>query len=158
MSLRRALAAFALGTSLVMLAGCGNDAKAPTAANTPTDPAPPSAPIVTGSAFDLGLGTDVLAWSASASVNVDAYEVYMYSPDPARDNSYVLIGETEGDVTQMALPYANESGSQYFRVKARSTAGTRSSASAAIEVIRTVVGHGGGSGRDPGQGERDGIE
>lgn len=158
MSLRRALAAFALGTSLVMLAGCGNDASAPTAVNTPGDTAPPSAPIVTGSSYDLAQGTDVLAWTASASVNVAAYEVYMYSPDPARDNSYVLLGETNGNTTTFALPFANAPTSQYFRVKARSTAGTRSAASAAIEVIRTAVEHGGGSGRDPGQGVRDGIE
>lgn len=158
MSLRRALAAFALGTSLVMLAGCGNNAGAPTAANTPGDTAPPSAPIVTGSSYDLAQGTDVLAWSASASVNVVAYEVYMYSPDPARDNSYVLIGETDASSTHFALPFASAPASQYLRVKARSAGGARSAASAAIEVVRTAVEHGGGSDRDPGQGQRDGIE
>ena len=158
MSLRRAAVAIALFASLVALAGCGSNSDTPTSVNTPTDSSAPAAPIVTGVVYDGSLDTDVLNWSPSASPDVVGYEVYMYSPDPTRDNSYVQLGRTIG-TTGLALPPAN-GGTQYFRVKALSSSGTASTPSATLEVRRSSngVGVGGGGNRPPGQGQHDTAE
>ncbi len=101
--------------------------------------------------------TDALVWQASASANVTGYEIYMYSPDPTRDNSYVLIGETRGATTQYLLPFADAGTVQYFRVKAVTSTGARSAASSTVNASRTAFGTGGGQ-RGPGQGMHEGVE
>ncbi len=157
MSLRRVLSICALGATLAFLAGCSSNSNGPTAADIPTDNSAPSAPVVLGSSRNVTDGTDVLTWQPSASANVTGYEVYMYSPDPARDNSYELLGVTRGPISQFQLPAADDGAVQYFRVKAVSSTGVRSAASATSTITRTSFVAGGGH-REPGPGMHEGGE
>ncbi len=155
MSLRRVLSICALGATLAFLAGCSSNSNGPTAADIPTDNSAPSAPVVLGSHPNTVDGTDVLSWQPSASANVTGYEVYMYSPDPARDNSYELLGVTRGPISQYELPASDAGTVQYFRVKAVSASGVRSAASATSSITRSAF-VGGGGHREPGPGMHEG--
>lgn len=146
----RVLAPLALGTVLVLAAGCGRSTQ-PTSAVTPTpDGAPPSAPTGLGYVSDPATGSDMLTWTANSEPSVSGYQVYIYSPSPTRDNSYIMMGETPASETSYALPPVSADMVQYLRVRAVDNTGSSSAMSSTLQADRVrrdgSVGSGGGSG------------
>jgi hypothetical protein len=115
-----------------LLSGCGqNSTPTGVAALDETAPAAPSQLTKESDAANPG---GLLAWAPSTSVNVAGYEVSQYSPDPSREDAYLLVGQTEANTTEYALPYSYQSQTVYYRLKAVSTAGVRSPWSATADI------------------------
>lgn len=107
-----------------LLSGCGQNST-PTGVTT-LDQTAPAAPSQLLKESDPTNPSGLLVWEPSTSANVSSYEVYRYSPDPSREDAYVLVGESDATVTQYPLPYSYESQTAYYRLKAVSTAGVKS--------------------------------
>lgn len=115
-----------------LLSGCGqNSSPTGVAALDETAPAAPSHLL---KETDPTSPNGVLAWEPSTSANVAGYEVYQYSPDPSREDAYLLVGETGANVTEYALPFSYQPQTVYYRLKAVSTAGVQSSWSATAGI------------------------
>lgn len=116
----------------VLLSGCGQDS-APTGVMT-LDETAPAAPSQLMKESDSSNPSGWLAWSPSTSANVGGYEVYQYSPDPSREEAYLLVGQTDATTTEYSLPYSYQSQTVYYRLKAVSTAGIKSAWSATAGI------------------------
>jgi hypothetical protein len=138
-SLRHVVPLLVLLTLAVMLVGCGKSA-APTAV-TPLDETPPAAPTHILSSVDLTNASTNLLWTASTSANVAGYEVYLYSPDPTRENSYVLLAQTGAGVTTYPIS-VSEPTTLTCRLRAVTGTGTKSAWSeiATIQVAPQATG------------------
>jgi hypothetical protein len=128
--------------TMAMLSGCG-DTATPTGIDTGLDTTPPPAPTNLVQAYD-GAGRPVLAWDASPAADVVSYAVYVYSPDPSRDNAYVLVDDSNPADSRFELPRVSENTTVIYRVKAVDGAGNRSAYSAATEIPLGAQGDGGG--------------
>lgn len=136
------------------LMGCGSSSV--TGVPTPNDSAPPDAPT----AVQLGAddnGRAALVWAASTSPSVSGYEVYEYSPDPSRDNAYVLRSDANPSDQHFTLTTMAPSSSAIFRVRAVSASGVHSAFTPTISVSSSQVsgdvgGGGGGGPSDRGPG------
>jgi hypothetical protein len=123
MSLRRRTSYAALFVGLVLVAGCGTSN--PAGLSSPLDSAAPAAPSnVRAEAHGTSV---VLAWDANAEANVVGYEIYSYSPDPARENAYVLVTTTPVAATEYVLNAG--SAATWYRVKAVNVDAKRSASS-----------------------------
>jgi penicillin-binding protein len=125
---RRSMSFPAALVALVALAGCGADN---TISSLATDSAPPSAP--TNIREESRGAIAVLAWDASPDADVVGYDVYMYSPDPARESAYVRVNANTiaGEEFEVTTGASNNS---WYRVKAVDQSGNRSSSSGAAFV------------------------
>ena len=113
MKFTRSTLAILAAVAMVGLYGCGKSAE-PTSVSPSLDGTPPSAPE--GFSFAATTSYYRLAWSPSPDADVAKYQVYLYQPDPSRDNSYVMIGETT--TSDFALPASISGIEAYFRVRA----------------------------------------
>lgn len=101
--------------------GCGSDRETPaTPAETSSDSAPPLAP--TGlSAPKVDQKGFAVTWQPNAETDLAGYRVYVYDPDPSRDQSYVPLTGDE-PLTKAQYVYRASDGSQgeivYIRVSA----------------------------------------
>jgi hypothetical protein len=138
------LAAFA---TMAMLAGCGNTAS-PTALGSGLDTTPPPAPASLTLSQD-GMGHPLLTWDASAAPDVVGYRVYLYSPSPERDNSYVIADDPDAADSQFLLPIEGGAIQAIYRVRAVDAAGNTSAFSAPATI--SIHSGGGGGGRSPNQ-------
>ncbi len=129
-----------------LLSGCGQNST-PTGVN-PLDDTAPAAPSQIGKLDDTATPCGWLTWEASTSANVATYEIYQYSPDPAQEDAYVLVGLTDVGTTRYPLPAVSESQTAYFRLRAVSTAGVRSPWSATAGISLYMYG-GTDASRDP---------
>ena len=116
---------------VLLLAGCGaaTDAVSPQSS---LDTTPPPAPA------NLVVETDevnTLRWDASAAPDVNGYQVYVYSPDPSRDNAYVLAGEIDGETTSFVFGSNEAARTEVVRVRAVDNAGNRSAFSSPIDLL-----------------------
>ncbi len=148
------IASFALAAALT---GCGSSSS-PTSPNNSLDNSPPPAPTGLALTVDGASGSYMLTWASSASPSVAKYQVYEYAPDPSRDNSYVLLGETAR--TSLLLDDPATATSLTFRVKAVSSTGTASAFSNSLTAPLTPssplgLGGGGGGSTSPGLGDKD---
>jgi hypothetical protein len=120
-----------------VLSGCSKDTipTGPAARNpAPTlDQSPPALPAEITAETDGRSGLAVLHWTPSSSANVASYRIYVYSPDPTRENAYLLAGETNATTTQFVLRWT-ETGTPYYRMCANSTAGVQSRWSTPIQL------------------------
>jgi hypothetical protein len=129
-----------------LLSGCGQNST-PTGV-TPLDETTPAAPLAIGKLDDTATPCGWLTWQPSPSANVASYEIYQYSPDPTREDSYVLVGLTDVGTTRYPLPSVASPQTDYYRLRAVSTTGVRSPWSATADI--TVYPYGGGNDvRDP---------
>ncbi|MEO6463762.1 MAG: hypothetical protein ABIP29_11865 [Candidatus Eisenbacteria bacterium] len=126
---RRTLSFPAALVALVALAGCGTDNTLSGPAS--TDSAPPSAPTNIREVERGALA--VLAWDASPDADVVGYDVYMYSPDPAREASYVRVNASTV-VGEEFVVTTGASHNAWYRVKAVDQSGNRSSSSGAAYI------------------------
>ncbi|MEP7028994.1 MAG: fibronectin type III domain-containing protein [Candidatus Eisenbacteria bacterium] len=129
MSLRRLLSVAVLAVSTFAVAGCATDN--PVAALSNLDATAPGAP--TSLQADARQGALVLSWDASADADVAGYNVYRYSPDPARENSYVKVNSALVSGTEYTVTDATGEAS-WYRVKAVDTSANSSAASSAVEA------------------------
>ena len=146
MNTRNILATVAV-VATVVLSGCGKSADS-TNVNTSLDTTPPSAPE--GVSLNKTPEFNALSWNASPSADVTRYQVFQYSPDPSRDNAYVMIGEST--TSGFTLPMSDTADNTYFRVKAVDASGNRSGFSTELAADvpgLTRGGGGGGSTKDP---------
>jgi hypothetical protein len=119
-------------TLAALLSGCGQNSTL--TGVTPLDETAPAAPSQIAKLDDTATPCGWLSWQASASANVATYEVYQYSPDPTREDAYVLVGLTDVGTTQYALPSVSGPQTLYYRLRAVSTAGVRSPWSATANI------------------------
>jgi hypothetical protein len=134
---------------VAMLTGCGADA--PTSPSATLDSTPPPAPTALTMTIDATVSGYLLEWTASSASDVAKYQVFQYSPDPSRDNAYVLVGEATA--AQFAADAPASAGTETFRVKAVDGAGNHSAFSAALAVPMVPTntpGLGGGGGSTSG--------
>ena len=132
MSLRRVLSAAVLAVSLVAVSGCATDN--PVSSLSSLDASAPGAP--TNFVAEDRDGALVLAWNASADADVAGYNVYRYSPDPARENAYVKINGALVTGTEFVVTDAGSDAS-WYRIKAVDTSANTSAASGAIQGAAT---------------------
>jgi hypothetical protein len=133
-------------TLAAMLGGCSKNTT-PTGLDPALDQVAPTVPAQIVADRDASTGAAMLSWTPSSSANATSYQVYMYSPDPGRENAYVLVGETDAATTNYA-PAATSLGTSYYRLRTTSTTGAQSAWSPTVALSLTV-------GTDPSPG--DGI-
>ena len=140
---------------MVAFTGCSNNSTVTGPSGT-IDETPPPAPA------GLTLSTQAefhrLVWTPSAAPDVVGYEVYQYLPDPSRDNSFVMIGESSEN--SLILTPNQEDVVAYFRVKAVDSSGNRSAASVTFtaNLSEIAMGGGGAGAVNPGVDPRGRIE
>jgi hypothetical protein len=132
-------------TLVGMLSGCSKNTT-PTGLDSALDQAPPAIPAQIVGEMDTSTGSATIEWTASSSANAATYQIYRYSPDPARENAYVLIGETDAATTNFS-PTVSSLGISYYRLRTTSTTGVQSAWSATIALSLSV-----GTDPDPGDG------
>jgi hypothetical protein len=127
---RRTMSLPASLVALVALAGCGAENTLSSLDQT-LDSAPPSAP--TNIRQETRGAISVLAWDESTDADVVGYDVYVYSPDPARESAYVRINAAtiEGDEFVVSTSGTLNA---WYRVKAVDQSGNRSASSGAAYV------------------------
>jgi hypothetical protein len=131
---------------MAMLSGCG-DTATPTGVEPTLDTTPPPAPANLTTSSDAN-GRAALTWDPSPAADVASYAVYLYSPDPARDNAYILVEDPDPTDNLYQLPLVSENTTAIYRVRAVDTSGNRSAYSSAAEVPLGAQ-TGGGGARDP---------
>jgi len=117
----------------VTIAGCGTGTD-PVSPNSVTDTAPPQAPTGLGQALNDS-NVPVLEWAANSEPDLAGYQVYQYSPDPGRDNAYVLVATLSASTTEWTLPSTDEVQNSWIRLRAVDQTGNRSAESVAAQVI-----------------------
>ena len=138
MKYSRILATLATLALAATISGCGNDSS-PTAPQTTLDTTPPPAPTALTVAFDSPSGHYLLEWAPSTAADFAKFGVYLYSPDPSRDNAYVLIGQPTDP--RQELPIASTPTTYTLRVKAVDTSGNASAFSAPYATeVQPVLG------------------
>jgi hypothetical protein len=136
------------------LTGCSTNDN-PTGPSSSLDSTPPPSP--TGLTQDVSNG-GTLEWDASPAGDVAGYQVFVYQPNPDRDNAYIQVAETAAGVTTWSLPAVSQQQTQYYRVRALDLSGNRSSMSAQFEATLTPTTNGEGTstgGDTPGFDDHD---
>lgn len=137
-SFRHIVPALAALTLAALLVGCSK--KSTPTGVTPLDETPPAPPTHVMGMPDLANGCVLLQWAPSTSPNVRGYEVFFYSPSPDRENAWVVITETDADVTQYPLPNVTETTVEYYRVRAVTPSGKHSEWSAVTMITLEPMG------------------
>lgn len=120
--------------ALVALSGCAADSTL-SSINSAIDTTPPSAP--TNIREELRGAISMLAWDASPDADVVGYDVYMYSPDPARESAYIKVNVSPIQAEEYSVSELGVVNS-WYRVKAVDLSGNRSATSGAVLVSGTV--------------------
>jgi hypothetical protein len=125
---------FVMAAAVLALAsyGCGA-AHNPAAPSTSLDSAPPQAPV------GLAQTQSTVEWSANSESDLGSYQVYLYSPDPTRDNAYVLAATLPAGETSWTLPPADETTTSWVKLCAIDRTGNRSAESSALQVTLQPV-------------------
>ena len=117
-----------------LLSGCGKSTSPTGVTSNNLDTTPPPTPDGMTVVVDSNSGRQQLVWSPSSAADLARYQVYIYSPDPARDNSYVLAGETDAHTAVFDLPVVNRRTSFYYRVGAVDESGNHSTLSSEYQA------------------------
>jgi hypothetical protein len=117
-----------------VLSGCGKTSE-PTAVDIPMlDETAPPAPQTLSVDLDASGSVNSLKWSASSAPDVSAYDVWMYSPDPSRETSYVKVWSTSAAENSYMIDPSGDTTVRHFRVGAVDASGNHSPLSASIAV------------------------
>ena len=123
---------FAAAAMVLAIAGCGAGPD-PVAPSAVLDSAPPQAPLGLRQSMDVS-GDAVLEWNPNSESDLGGYQIYQYSPDPARDNAYVLVATVDAATLSWKLPNVDEPVTTWVRMRALDSTGNRSAESATVEV------------------------
>jgi pectinesterase len=129
---RKSLMSIAAAVIAFAIAGCGTGPD-PVAPNAVLDSAPPQAPLGLRQSVDAAQHA-VLEWNPNSESDLGGYQIYQYSPDPSRDNAYVLVATVSASTTTWAFPAVDEPLTTWMRMRALDAAGNRSAESASCEV------------------------
>ena len=110
--------------------GAGNNPAQPSSS---LDSAPPQAPV------GLVQSLDTVQWTANSESDLNGYQIYLYSPDPTRDNAYVLAATVPAGVTSWTLPPVDETTTSWVKLCALDLSGNRSAESSALQVTMQPV-------------------
>ena len=158
MKSRRLMVAWiSVAAIVVPLTGCGTTTRS-TAPAVTLDTTPPSIPDELTQSRDPYTRNLQLEWSPSPSPDVASYDVYMYSPDPSRENSFIKVGETSAPA--WSLPTSASDQTYTFRVRAVDGAGNASafSSSFTTTVPASLPPAGGGGSTPDDDGHRRRID
>ncbi len=122
---RYLVAGAAVLAMVATLAGCGSTTRS-VAPSPPLDTTPPSIPDGLTQVFDPYTSIVTLSWSPSPSPDVAHFDVYLYSPDPSRDEAYVKVGQTSASDPSWSLPTSSTETTYHLRVRAVDGAGNAS--------------------------------
>jgi len=91
--------------AVALLSGCGKSTSPTGVTSNNLDTTPPPTPDGMTVVVDSNSGRQQLVWSPSSAADLARYQVYIYSPDPSRDHSFVLARGRPGSVgeSQRAL-------------------------------------------------------
>jgi len=117
-----------------LLSGCGKSTSPTGVTSNNLDTTPPPTPDGMTVVVDSNSGRQQLVWSPSSAADLARYQVYIYSPDPSRDNSFVLAGETDAHTSTFYLPVVNRTTSFVYRVGALDQSGNRSALSSPYQA------------------------
>ena len=139
--------------AIALLSGCG---KSTSLTDVPQDNSTPSLDTTAPPSVE-GLGVSVneatggkaLVWSQSSAPDVARYQVFKFSPDPTRMDSYVLVDEAQAPATRSLLMEVGASTTEYYRVRAIDQAGNSSPLTTAFAVEVSPLPVGGSSDPDP---------
>ena len=115
--------------------GAGNNPAAPAAS---LDSSPPQAPVGLTQTVDAS-HQSIVQWTPNSEADLDGYQVYLYSPDPTRDNAYVLAATLTASETSWDLPTVDETTTSWVKLCALDKTGNRSAESAALQVTLQPV-------------------
>jgi hypothetical protein len=147
MKLRTPLSWASVMLAASLVAGCGENLTNPLAAEPSLDTTPPPAPTGLAISMETSLNRGVLQWSPSAAPDVAGYDVFVYAPDPSRNDAYVKVNTVPLTTTDFALAPVGEATTVYYRVRAVDQTGNRSAySSTASGQLQPSAGSGGGSG------------
>lgn len=110
--------------------GAGQNPAAPAAS---LDSSPPQAPVGLVQTVDAS-NQSIVQWTPNSEADLGGYQVYLYSPDPTRDNAYVLAATLAAGQTSWDLPDADGSTTSWVKLCALDRTGNRSAESAALQV------------------------
>lgn len=147
------LALFALAAA-ALLAGCGKSSDPTNVMSDPgvtqtMDNTPPPVPTGVNVSVDPS-GKSTLSWDASTASDCVGFDIFVYDPDPTRDESYVLMTSTDNSTTAYALDPAEFSTAKYYRVSAKDRSDNHSPLSRAVLAVVRPVTPVGGDPENPG--------
>jgi hypothetical protein len=137
---RHLIPALAALTLAMLLVGCSK--KSTPTSVLPVDETPPAAPTHVVALADPGSAGAIIQWTPSTSPSLHGYEIYVYSPDPTREDSWMLLVEVGPDVTQYQLAAVTQQVTRYYRVRAAAPNGKHSTWSPIIMVTLMPPGSG----------------
>lgn len=115
--------------------GAGNNPAAP---STSLDSSPPQAPVGLVQVVDAS-NQSIVQWTPNSESDLAGYQVYLYSPDPSRDNAYVLAATLAADQASWTLPTVDETTTSWVKLCALDQTGNRSAESSALQVTLQPV-------------------
>ena len=130
---RRTVSFSVLALAVAFFAGCATDNPLTAAGIDSTAPGAPTNLVASARGGEL-----LLTWDASSDGDVAGYDVYRYSPDPARENSYVKINSSL--ITDNEYLVTDAAGSSWYRVKAVDASSNSSAASGALAATAPADG------------------
>ena len=92
--------------AVVLIGGCGKSSSPTrvTPDETPTlDNTPPPVPEGLSVTEDPMTQRTTMSWSPSTAVDVSGYDIFIYSPDPSREDAYTLQYSTDAATTSGLL-------------------------------------------------------
>lgn len=116
----------------VTLGGCGT-ASNPVAPSSVLDSSPPQAPVGMTQAVNAS-NVRILTWNQNSESDLGSYQIYQYSPDPTRENAYVLVATLNAASNEWPLPTNMGVVITWVRLRALDQSGNRSAESAPIQV------------------------
>ena len=130
---------FVMAAAVLTLAsyGCGAGSN-PAAPSASLDSAPPQAPVGLVQTVDAS-NQSIVQWTPNSESDLNGYQVYLYSPDPTRDNAYVLAAVVPASETSWTLPTVDVTTTSWVKLCALDKTGNRSAESSALPVTMQPV-------------------
>lgn len=109
--------ALTIAIAALAVVGCSSDETSAPLRTNPLDEVPPLAPANVAVAKEYTTKF-LLDWDSNSEPDLAGYRVYLYSPDPERAESYLMVN-SQGLLSRSEMILAGESGKTYiFRVTA----------------------------------------
>lgn len=134
MHARRTVSFVVLALAVAAFAGCATDNPLTASGIDSTAPGAPTNLTASASGGNL-----LLTWDPSSDADVAGYDVYRYSPDPARENAYVKINGALVTGDEYVVTDASTT-SSWYRVKAVDASSNSSASSGALAAAAPTTG------------------